>query len=93
MGSSFSVKHGGIIRWSLQLSANETINWLKGRVCMMDTSGQLRVNDGSANVLVGIAMESRVINQVGVTTTVVKTGASSKRWAAFESVFNKVIEG
>ena len=26
-------------------------------------------------------------------TTVVKTGKESKRWAAFESVFNKVIEG
>lgn len=38
----------------------------------------------------------RMVQAEGIITyvaTVVKTGASSKRWAAFESVFNKVIEG
>ena len=38
----------------------------------------------------------RMVREEGVITyvaTVVKTGVSSKRWAAFESVFNKVVEG
>lgn len=38
----------------------------------------------------------RMVQAEGIITyvaTVVKTGVSSKRWAAFESVFNKVIEG
>lgn len=80
MGSGFNVKHGGIIRWSALLSSAETVNWLKGRVMMMDTVGQLRVHDGSTptatNALAtGIAMEARVVNQVSNTVTVFKTGA------------------
>ena len=38
----------------------------------------------------------RMVQAEGIITYVatdVKTGVSSKRWAAFESVFNKVIEG
>jgi len=38
----------------------------------------------------------RMVHEEGIITyiaTVVKTGVSYKRWAAFESVFNKVIEG
>lgn len=38
----------------------------------------------------------RMVHAEGIITYVatdVKTGAGSKRWAAFESVFNKVIEG
>lgn len=38
----------------------------------------------------------RMVQAEGIITyvaTVVKTGVSAKRWAAFESVFNKVIEG
>ena len=38
----------------------------------------------------------RMVQEKGIITyvaTVVKTGIISKRWAAFESVFNKVIEG
>ena len=38
----------------------------------------------------------RMVQAEGIITyvaTIVKTGAISKHWAAFESVFNKVIEG
>lgn len=38
----------------------------------------------------------RMVQAEGIITYVatdVKTGVSSKRWAAFESVFNKVIDG
>lgn len=38
----------------------------------------------------------RMVQAEGIITYVatdVKTGRASKRWAAFESVFNKVIEG
>ena len=38
----------------------------------------------------------RLVHAEGIITYVatnVKTGKESKRWAAFESVFNKVIEG
>ena len=38
----------------------------------------------------------RMVQAEGIITyvaTVVKTGKESKRWAAFESVFNKVIDG
>ena len=38
----------------------------------------------------------RIVQEEGIITYVatdVKTGKESKRWAAFESVFNKVIEG
>lgn len=38
----------------------------------------------------------RMVQAEGIITYVatdVKTGKESKRWAAFESVFNKVIEG
>lgn len=74
----FNVKHGGIVRYSLPLSSSESTSFKKGHVMRMDTSGELLTHDGSGGAtvpLTGISVENRVVNQTGVTTSVVKTGA------------------
>lgn len=48
------------------------------------TEGRMRISN------IRMAQAEGIITYVA---TDVKTGVSSKRWASFESVFNKVIEG
>ena len=71
----FRVKHGGNIRFSAKVASSETINWNKGRILAIDTSGDWIVYAGTTLRTVGTAMENRVTSSTGPTTTVTKTGA------------------
>ena len=71
----FSVKHGGNIRWSAKVAATETIEWVKGRILAVDTSGDLKVSTGSITETIGLAFDSRVSSSTGPTTSLTKTGA------------------
>lgn len=76
MGGSFRIKHGGIVRWSAVASSSESTYWGKGRVLRLDTTGQLRVHDGSAGLLTGLALEKRIDpTAVGINVTLNKVGA------------------
>lgn len=76
MGAAFNVKHGAQVRYTLPLDSGETTAFKKGRVMQMSSTGTMKLHDGtSLTLLTGIVMENRVVNQVGVTTSKVVTGA------------------
>lgn len=73
-----SVKHGGLTRFSAQVSSSESTAWVKGRLLTIDTSGQWAVSTGAESALVGVALEDRVLStSIGPTTTATIVGAPS----------------
>lgn len=75
---SFFVEHGGYIRKSAIVSANESATFTAGRVLKIDTVGQWLVHAGTQSTSVAgtfIAFDSRVSTNTGPTTTVTKVGA------------------
>lgn len=77
--ANFTVKHGGLSRFSAKVASSESTNWTKGRLLTINSSNQIAVfsNSSTANHQpCGVAMENRIAStSVGPTVTLTRTGA------------------
>ncbi len=79
---TLKLQHGGWTRVSFAVASTETTIWSKGRVLLLNSSGEIIVHDTATTGIVGLALEDRVDLTASGPTTTETVGTPSGEQAA-----------